>query len=75
MVFFLYMISQPEINLKNQKNGLEEVERNANSQVLKILNGNKCDLEERREIRKDEGEAFAMKKKQLIKISAKKMKH
>ena len=52
-----------------------EVERNANSQVLKILIGNKSDLEERREIRKDEGEAFAMKKKQLIKISAKKMKH
>ena len=46
-----------------------EVERNANSQVLKILIGNKCDLEERREIRKDEGEEFAMKKKQLIKIN------
>ena len=75
MVFFLYMISQPDINLKNQKNWLEELERNANSQVLKILIGNGCDLEERREIRKDEGEAFAMKKKQLIKISAKKMKH
>ncbi len=48
--------------------------KNANSQVLKILIGNKCDLGERKEIRKDEGEAFAMKKKQFMEISAKKIR-
>ena len=46
--------------------------KNANSQVLKILIGNKCDLGERKEIRKDEGEAFAMKKSNLWKLVLKK---
>ena len=49
-----------------------EVERNASSQILKILIGNKCDLEEEREISKDEGEAFAMRNgMQYIETSAK----
>ena len=38
----------------------------------KILIGNKCDLEEEREISKDEGEAFAMRNgMQYIETSAK----
>ena len=59
-------------SFKELENWLGEVERNASSQILKILIGNKCDLEEEREISKDEGEAFAMRNgMQYIETSAK----
>ena len=48
-------------SFKELENWLAEVEKNASTQILKILIGNKCDLEEEREISKDEGEAFAMR--------------
>ena len=59
-------------SFKELENWLVEVEKNASTQILKILIGNKCDLEEEREISKDEGEAFAMRNgMQYIETSAK----
>ena len=59
-------------SFKELENWLAEVEKNASTQILKILIGNKCDLEEEREISKDEGEAFAMRNgMQYIETSAK----
>ena len=59
-------------SFKELENWLAEVEKNASTQILKILIGNKYDLEEEREISKDEGEAFAMRNgMQYIETSAK----
>ena len=70
-ILLIYDITAKD-SFKELENWLGEVERNANSQVLKILIGNKCDLEDRREISKDEGEAFAMRNgMQFIETSAK----
>ena len=70
-ILLIYDITAKD-SFKELENWLGEVERNANSQVLKILIGNKCDLEERREISKDEGEAFAMRNgMQFMETSAK----
>ena len=70
-ILLIYDITAKD-SFKELENWLGEVERNANSQVLKILIGNKCDLEDRREISKDEGEAFAMRNgMQFMETSAK----
>ena len=70
-ILLIYDITARD-SFKELENWLGEVERNANSQVLKILIGNKCDLEDRREISKDEGEAFAMRNgMQFMETSAK----
>ena len=70
-ILLIYDITCRE-SFKELENWLGEVERHASSQVLKILIGNKCDLEEKREIQKDEGEAFAMRNgMQFIETSAK----
>ena len=59
-------------SFKELENWLAEVEKNASTQILKILIGNKCDLVEERDISKDEGEAFAMRNgMQYIETSAK----
>ena len=70
-ILLIYDITAKD-SFKELENWLGEVESNANSQVLKILIGNKCDLEDRREISKDEGEAFAMRNgMQFMETSAK----
>ena len=70
-ILLIYDITTRD-SFKELENWLGEVERNASSQVLKILIGNKCDLEEKREITKDEGEAFANRNgMQFMETSAK----
>ena len=70
-ILLIYDITSRD-SFKELENWLGEVERHASSQVLKILIGNKSDLEEKREIQKDEGEAFAMRNgMQFIETSAK----
>ena len=70
-ILLIYDITNKE-SFKELENWLGEVERNASNQVLKILLGNKCDLDDKREITKDEGEAFAMRNgMQFMETSAK----
>ena len=70
-ILLIYDITNRE-SFKELENWLGEVERNASNQVLKILLGNKCDLDDKREITKDEGEAFAMRNgMQFMETSAK----
>ena len=70
-ILLIYDITARD-SFKELENWLGEVERNATPQVLKILIGNKCDLEEKRQITKDEGEAFAIRNgMQFIETSAK----
>src|SRR5690606_10000321 len=38
---------------------LEDARQHSNSSMVIMLIGNKCDLDSRREVRKEEGEAFA----------------
>ena len=59
-ILLIYDITARD-SFKELENWLGEVERNATPQVLKILIGNKCDLEDSRQITKDEGEAFAIR--------------
>ena len=40
---------------------LIEIEKNAKEKVLKILIGNKCDLTDDRQIKTEEGQAFALR--------------
>ena len=54
------------------ENWLKEIEGEASEKVLKILIGNKCDLDEQRQITVDEGEAFAARNgMKFIETSAK----
>ena len=57
-IFIIYDITNRD-SFKNLENWLGEIERNASAKVLKILIGNKCDLEQDRDIQFDEGQAFA----------------
>ena len=70
-ILLIYDITARE-SVKELENWLGEVERNATPQVLKILIGNKCDLDEQRQITVDEGEAFAARNgMKFIETSAK----
>ena len=70
-ILLIYDISARD-SFKELENWLGEVERNATPQVLKILIGNKCDLDEQRQITVDEGEAFAARNgMKFIETSAK----
>ena len=46
-------------SFKNLSNWLIEIEKNASKNVLKVLIGNKCDLEEKRVISINQGKEFA----------------
>ena len=57
-IFVIYDITNRD-SFKNLENWLLEIEKNSNQNVLKILVGNKKDLEEDREIKTEEGQSFA----------------
>ncbi len=70
-ILLIYDITARD-SFKELENWLGEVERNATPQVLKILIGNKCDLEEDRDIKFEEGQAFANRNgMQFMETSAK----
>ena len=57
-IFLIYDITNRD-SFKNLENWLIEIEKNASQNVLKILIGNKSDLVDDREIKTEEGQAFA----------------
>jgi Ras-related protein Rab-1A len=70
-IFLIYDITNRD-SFKNLENWLIEIEKNASENVLKILIGNKNDLEDERDITPDEGKAFANRNgMQFIETSAK----
>ena len=70
-IFLIYDITNRD-SFKNLENWLIEIEKNASENVLKILIGNKNDLEDERDISPDEGKAFANRNgMQFIETSAK----
>ena len=70
-ILLIYDVTNRE-SFKNLENWLIEIEKNASENVLKILIGNKNDLEDERDITPDEGKAFANRNgMQFIETSAK----
>ena len=70
-ILLIYDITNKE-SFKNLESWLIEIEKSASENVLKILIGNKSDLESEREISKEEGQAFANRNgMQFIETSAK----
>ena len=57
-ILLIYDITN-KTSFKELDNWLSVIENNASQNVLKILIGNKSDLEESREVTKEEGQAFA----------------
>ncbi len=74
-LFLIYDITNRD-SFKNLENWLSEIEENANKNVLKFLIGNKCDLENDREIETKEGQDFANRNgMQFMETSAKEDKN
>ena len=70
-ILLIYAITTRE-SFKNLESWLIEIEKNASENVLKILIGNKNDLESERVISKEEGQDFAKRyNMQFIETSAK----
>ena len=60
------------VSFENTQKWLDDVERHASGNIVRLLVGNKCDLEPRREIQYTEGQALAEKLGiQFIECSAK----
>ena len=57
-ILLLYDVTDRE-SFKNLSNWLIEIEKNANKNILKVLIGNKTDLEEKRIISYNQGKEFA----------------
>ena len=57
-ILLLYDVTDKE-SFKNLSNWLIEIEKNASKNVLRILIGNKCDLEDKRVITYAQGKEFA----------------
>ena len=57
-ILLLYDVTDKE-SFKNLSNWLIEIEKNASKNVLRLLIGNKCDLEEKRVISFNQGKEFA----------------
>ena len=70
-ILLIYDVTNRD-SFKNLDNWLEVIENNASDNVLKILIGNKVDLVDDREIKKEEGQQFANRyNMQFIETSAK----
>ena len=70
-ILLIYDITNRD-SFNNLENWLIEIEKNASQNVLKILIGNKNDLEENKNIKTEEGQAFANRNgMQFIETSAK----
>ena len=71
-ILLIYDVTEKD-SFKNLSNWLIEIEKNANKNVLKVLIGNKTDLEEKRVISYNQGKEFAdMNGIKYIETSAKK---
>ena len=57
-ILLIYDVTDKE-SFKNLQNWLIEIEKNANKNVLKVLIGNKTDLEDKRAVTYNEGKEFA----------------
>ena len=57
-ILLLYDVTDKD-SFKNLSNWLIEIEKNASKNVLRVLIGNKCDLEEKRVISINQGKEFA----------------
>ena len=57
-ILLLYDVTDKD-SFKNLSNWLIEIEKNASKNVLRVLIGNKCDLEEKRVISFNQGKEFA----------------
>ena len=57
-ILLLYDVTDKD-SFKNLSNWLIEIEKNASKNVVKILIGNKCDLEDKRVITYNQGKEFA----------------
>ena len=57
-ILLLYDVTDKE-SFKNLSNWLIEIEKNASKNILRILIGNKCDLEDKRVITHAQGKEFA----------------
>ena len=57
-ILLLYDVTDKE-SFKNLSNWLIEIEKNASKNILRILIGNKCDLEDKRVITHSQGKEFA----------------
>ena len=62
---FVYQINEKD-SFKSIPDWIVECENNAEKEVLKVLVGNKCDLENERQVSREEGEEFAEKNKMLF---------
>jgi Ras-related protein Rab-1A len=70
-ILLIYDVTNRD-SFKNLESWLIEIEKNASENVLKILIGNKNDLQDEKEITTEEGEAFAKRNgMQFIETSAK----
>lgn len=58
-VLVVYDITE-RASFENLNSWLIEIEKNATKNVFKVLIGNKCDLEEKRQVSTKEGEEFAL---------------
>jgi small GTP-binding protein len=70
-MFIVYDITNPE-SFKNINEWLKEIDEFADKSVVKLLVGNKCDIEEYREISFEKGREFGVANgMNFIEISAK----
>lgn len=57
-IIIVYDVTDRE-TFENVRIWMQEIERFANDNVCKVLVGNKCDLEDKRKVSKEEGEELA----------------
>lgn len=58
-IMLVYDITQ-EKSFENIKNWIRNIEENASADVEKMLLGNKCELDDKRQVTKDRGEQLAV---------------
>ena len=57
-IIIVYDVTDRE-TFENVRQWMHEIDRFANDNVCKVLVGNKCDLEDKRKVSKEEGEELA----------------